>query len=936
MTVFRGTISFPEVFRSRFIPRPSFRHLRFTALGCVFPLVVSLAVPSRAFEPTSEVGHVGVLRDALPIFEFPLAGGGTLRFSERAIREIADAAADADDPLGRSGDASVPAAHCDDELIEACSQRVLEQLEGIAEELANPASRDGFRARSELGRALHTVHDFYAHTNWVDIPGPGNSTPHPDLGILPIPGLGPLEVACRDDGLGGELDGLGLTGLTSGYDDFGQPPFDKCAHGDAGPGLHKDVPGRPRHSTARTLAVQSTLDVIERLVASLADDELAVRTLMSAPGTLGFVVDRTGSMGEEIAGVQEAINQIALASSGGAIVPGNFLLQLFADPELSPAVVTTDPLALQAVVEAVELVSGGDCPEPSLGAVLAAVGRASPNSQLFVFTDASAKDAELAGGVADAAVARRVRLDFVLTDRCGGAEFDPVFARLARATGGSVLLIGEDEVPDLFALIEPGLGGDLEPLLIVDAVLDDEERTWDVPLESDLESVTFAMSVEQADMVTVLRPGGVAVLASDPDAEVTELSTGRIVTVASPQAGSWAMRVAGDGPLWASASGVGSLGLVDFRFVERRGRPRHLGDFPVPGSPLTGVSAEYLATLAGDPSVVALEALAPDGSFLASLPSAPLGAADQRTGSTVLPAGEFRVSAVGEDATGAPFRRVFAPIFRAQPVRVDPPLGGAFLAPDQTRTAIFRIENLGPPDTFELTASDAQGLVVGVEPESLTLGTGQSSSGTVTLASGGQPGADLLSLVAQSTSNPDARNSARTVLEIEGGSGCSPAPRLNCLGSTKPGGAKLSLKASSGKLSWRWKKGEATSFDLLGDPLVDTEYGLCLYDTVGGLPVRVLDEQVLPGANWKAKKRGLRFKAPRGTEGLSKLVVSTGVDGKASIQAQGKRLRLPVLPVSQSDTFTVQLVNGAGACWSATYRPEASKNTSKKLSAKSE
>jgi len=924
------------VFRSRFIPSPSFRPLRWIALGGAFSLAACLAAPSGAFEPTSEVGHVGILREALSLFEFPLAGGETLRFSERAIREIADAAADADDPLGRSGDSSIPAAHCDDELIEACSERVLEQLAGIADELANPASRDGFRARSELGRALHTVHDFYAHTNWVDIPGPGNDTPHPDLGILRIPGLGPLDVACRDDGLGGELDGLGLTGLTSGYDSFAQPPFDKCAHGDAGPGLHKDAPGRPRHATARTLAVQTTLDVIERLVAPLADDELAVRALMSAPGTLGFVVDRTGSMGAEIAGVQEAINRIAIASAGGAVVPGNFLLQLFADPDLSPTVVTTEPLALQAVVEAVELVGGGDCPEPSLGAVLAAVGRAAPNSQLFVFTDASAKDAELAGGVADAAVARRVRLDFVLTDRCGGADFDPVFARLARATGGSVLLIGEDEVPDLLAMIEPGLGGNLEPLLIVDVVLDDEQRTWSVPVESNLESVTFAMSVERPDLVTVLRPGGIAVQASDPDAEVTELSTGRIVTVASPQAGSWSMQVAGDGPLWATASGVGSLGLVDFRFVERRGRPRHLGDFPLPGSPLTGLSAEYLATLAGNPSVVALEALAPDGTFLAALPSDPLGAADQRTGSTVLPMGEFRVSAVGEDATGTPFRRVFAPIFRAQPVRVDPPLGGGFLATDQTLTAVFRIENLGLPDTFELTASDAQGLVVGVEPASLTLGTGQSSSGTVTLAPGGQPGSDLLSLVAQSTSNQDARNSARTLIQVEGGSGCSPAPRLNCLASVKPGAAKLSLKARSGKLSWRWKKGEAMNADLLGDPLVDTEYGLCFYDTVGGLPVRVLDERILPGANWKATKRGFRFKAPRGTDGLSKLVVSTGVDGKASVVAKGKRLQLPVLPISQSDTFTVQLVNGEGSCWSATYRPDASKNTSKKLSAKGE
>jgi hypothetical protein len=152
----------------------------------------------------------------------------------------------------------------------------------------------------------------------------------------------------------------------------------------------------------------------------------------------------------------------------------------------------------------------------------------------------------------------------------------------------------------------------------------------------------------------------------------------------------------------------------------------------------------------------------------------------------------------------------------------------------------------------------------------------------------------------------------------------------------KPGKARLSLTARSGKLSWRLKNGAETPADHFGDPLTDTEYGLCFYDTVGGLPVRVLDERVPPGEGWKTTRRGFRFKAPRGTEGLTKLKLAGGPDGKASVQAQGKRVQLPMLPVSQSDAFVVQLVNGAGACWSASYGPEASKNTAGKLSAKGE
>ena len=899
--------------------------------------VAFLGLPASAFEPTTEAGHAGIVRDALELVEHALPDGTVLRFSERAIREIADAAAAPDDPLGPDGESAVPGAHCDDERIAECSQRVVDLLAAVVDSLENDAARDGFRARSDLGRALHTAQAFYAASNWVDIPGPGNDTLHPDLGETVIPSLGPGETACVDDGVGDTLAGAGLTGLTSGYLSTVAPPFGKCAHGEPdGPGIHKDGPTRPRHSTARSLAVLQTLDLVDRVLAAVGDDAAAVRALLRAPGTLGFVVDRSGSMGEEIAGVLEAINGIVAASAAGTSVPGEYLLQLFADPDLSAPFVTSDPAALEAAVGAVELTSGGDCPEPSLGAVLAAVGRAAPNSRLFVFTDASAKDDALAAGVADAAAARRIRLDFVLTDRCGGEDFDPVFARLARATGGSVLLIGEDEVSELFALIEPGLSGDLEPLLIVDTQLDDEQRSWDVPVDSTLDTVTFAASLEVPADVVVRRPSGVPVGLSDADADVTELSTGRIVTIDSPEPGPWTFEVAGDGLLWASVVGAGSLGLVDFRFVETRGRLHHLGSFPLPGSPAQDQPSEYLATLAGDVTAVSLAAVAPDGTGLAVLPSSPLGTADQQTGSATPPSGEFRVAVSGQDAAGFPFQRAFAPMFRAQPVRVDPPVGGLLLGEVASISAVFRVENLGPPDTFALIAADQQGLVVDVTPAQLTLGTGQSSSATVELGGAGQPGPDLLSLVAQSTSDEDVRNGARTLVTVEGGAGCSPAPRTGCLAPVQPGKARLSLTSGSGKLSWKWKKGAATGAELLGDPVSGTAYGLCLYDTVGGLPVRVLDERIPSGAAWKATKRGFKYKAPKGTEGLTKVVVSAGSDGKASAQVKGKRVRLPALPVAQSDAFVVQLVNDAGGCWAASYLPAASKNTAKKLSAKGE
>jgi hypothetical protein len=103
--------------------------------------------------------------------------------------------------------------------------KVLEKLKG-----SNPEIDSG---RTLLGRALHTLADFYAHTNWIDM---GNTGPNADFGRRPIPQpvAGAGEQTC--DASGATLTAAGLTKLTSGYYDgvFGcNLPVGKWRHGGA-------------------------------------------------------------------------------------------------------------------------------------------------------------------------------------------------------------------------------------------------------------------------------------------------------------------------------------------------------------------------------------------------------------------------------------------------------------------------------------------------------------------------------------------------------------------------------------------------------------------------------------------------------------------------------------------------------------------------------
>jgi len=273
-------------------------------------LVGTLVLPgAQAFKPTAEFGHVGIVRDALGRIGVPPPAGGTpYRFSERAILEIRDSTAGVDEIVSSRGELSVPTAHCDDELLPECSQRIIDIKAAVVALLATP-SPDGEGARREVGRALHTLQDFFAHSNWINISGG-----QPGLGTTVVSRLGPTQDTCERgfSTLGaGTLAAFGLTNVTTGYFSVVfAPPEGKCNHGLLlDPGIHKDEPSRAGHAAARSRAVDATESLIRQILAApgVAGNDKAIRAFLDVHGAIGFVVDDTGSMGSVIAGVKSAI-----------------------------------------------------------------------------------------------------------------------------------------------------------------------------------------------------------------------------------------------------------------------------------------------------------------------------------------------------------------------------------------------------------------------------------------------------------------------------------------------------------------------------------------------------------------------------------------------------------------------------------------------------
>jgi len=165
--------------------------------------------------------------------------------------------------------------------------------------------------------------------------------------------------------------------------------------------------------------------------------------------------------------------------------------------------------------------------------------------------------------------------------------------------------------------------------------------------------------------------------------------------------------------------------------------------------------------------------------------------------------------------------------------------------------------------------------------------------------------------------------------------GCVGTPRVAC--TETDGSTTLSVKNSardeSDALKWSWKGGPVESF---GDPVNDTIYRLCVFDTSESTP-RVAFQSFIPGPGmcgskpcWKASSSGSftyknKAATPDGVKTL-KLQPSLTKPSRVTLAAGGPLLSsrpggLPSLPLPESLLVQLWRLDVSG-CVEASYAPE--------------
>ena len=224
--------------------------------------------------------HQDITRQALRNVTFN-SGVGSLGFSAHSLWEIQDGNVQTD-KLSSSDHAS----HFDNAFLTQGSTRLTNGKRDVLRQLQQASTMTVPQAkalRKVFGSYLHTVQDFYAHSNYVNLLAP----PLLQLGDTTLTSQPPFTFPCIPtvlsspppvvyDTLLSPTDGHQV--LTSGYAyaaplmQLGIAPPGQCAHGLVGNGIHKDWTGRADHDMARTQAIAATAQFAQAILGDSANN----------------------------------------------------------------------------------------------------------------------------------------------------------------------------------------------------------------------------------------------------------------------------------------------------------------------------------------------------------------------------------------------------------------------------------------------------------------------------------------------------------------------------------------------------------------------------------------------------------------------------------------------------------------------------------------
>ena len=452
-------------------------------------------------------------------------------------------------------------------------------------------------------------------------------------------------------------------------------------------------------------------------------------------------------MGDDIDAVVAAVE--ATVSERANV---EYILVRFNDPSVSSAFKTTCRDDFLTQLRSIVPSGGGDCPEFAFTGIKVAIEASREKSDLYVFTDAEAKDFSILNQVANLASEKRIRINVIKTGGCRRRrnlrQLSPVVSasspleEIAILAGGTLFEVSTDDISEIFKLVAPRATTSLALLFRAkgDGSSGDE---FPILIDEEVSTVIFTVQV-RGNAFSLLRPDGTKVVNSDDSVDIVLAGVTSIISIEGPDNGEWKVILEGSGPYNIFVEGDTDLEALSFSFV-RLVFGRELAYGPVSGSPIGGMEQTVLAKVIGDYDSVSLCLIREDGSILLDLssfigPGIEPASEDEILGSFIVPTETFGVIAKGQLDSGTPFQRVFSELFAPQLLSVELDFehllenSRGFLSVGKTNQIQYIVTNEGTETkTYLVSALDDLDQIQQVLPTSFELGPSESKTVMVEL-----------------------------------------------------------------------------------------------------------------------------------------------------------------------------------------------------------
>ncbi|XP_062409233.1 von Willebrand factor A domain-containing protein 7-like isoform X2 [Sardina pilchardus] len=526
-----------------------------------------------------------------------------------------------------------PQRHFDNELILNGRELIRSGLERVK---ANVRLGNFIAARLTLGVTLHTLQDFYSHSNWIEMGQrvPFSALIKPDAIIRNI--ADENTPTCRD------CDGQNCNNilqsiladrlLTTGY--FGSTkPEGKCSHGgfpDVSSllppkgGINKDDEDSIHgglHPVAVEVATAATIELLQDIRGAAGDqDFLRLMGVTRSSSVLCFVIDTTGSMSDDIVEVKRVTSSIIDSRRGTPDEPPEYILVPFNDPDFGPLMRTTNADIFKAQINDLTATGGGDFPEMSLSGLQLALTGAPPSSEIFLFTDATAKDDHLRSTVLALIESTQSVVNCMLTGVLGGARrrrasndeqqsqrlrfssrsSTQLYQELAQASGGQAIQVSKDDLPQATSIIEDSTSSAL--VTIFQAVRNPgKAESFSFIVDDSLRKLTMYVT-GSSPIFTIVSPTGATQNNTESSGALgTIQAAGNFMTVrlnTTEQGGAWQIHVNSTQAYTIKVIGQSGIDFL-FEFVEIFTEPEP-GFQILSGRPSANMNASLLVTVTGE------------------------------------------------------------------------------------------------------------------------------------------------------------------------------------------------------------------------------------------------------------------------------------------------------------------------------------------------